>query len=162
MTRGRAAYEVSLHGSPPDGPPPTTPPTRGTVCLVRELLHTAHFVLAVDDATRIVTRARTAERFASLEEVTREYDGLVRALDGIDRSVHAHLVDLRFAPSRNDDAFESLVTRYQGPLYDRFRRVAVVVATAAGRLQLRRFLTAFRPDGEIFTDIDEATVFLRG
>lgn len=135
---------------------------RGTVTLVRELLHTAHFLLVVDEEPLIVTRTRTSQRFASLDELATEYDGVVRALDRVDRSVHAHLVDLRQAPSRNDEAFEAAVTRYQGPLYDRFRRVAVVVATAAGRLQLRRFLTEFRPDAGLFTELDEATAFLRG
>ena len=129
---------------------------------VRELLHTAHFILTADEATLIVTRTRTAQRFASLDELAAEYDGLVHALDRVDRAVYAHLVDLRQAPPRNDEAFEEIITRYQGPLYDRFRRVAVVVATAAGRLQLRRFLADSRPDAGLFTDMDEATAFLRG
>lgn len=140
---------------------PTASP-RGTVSRVRELLHTAHFVLVEDEHTRIVTRSRTAQRFGSLEELVAEYDGLVRALAPIDRSVYAHLFDLRQAPSRNDEAFEAAVTRYQVPLYAGFRGVAVVVATAAGRLQLRRFLTGSRPDAGLFTDVEEATAFLRG
>jgi hypothetical protein len=138
------------------------PSPRGTVSLVRELLHTAHFLLVEDPVARIVTRTRTAERFTSLEVLASEYDGVVRALQRVDRSVYAHLVDLRQAPSRNDDAFEAAVTHYQAPLYDGFRRVAVIVATAAGRLQLRRFLTEYRADGQVFTDPEEATAYLRG
>jgi len=129
---------------------------------VRELLHTAHFILSADETALIVTRTRTAQRFASLEELAAEYDGVVQALDRVDRAVYALLIDLRLAPPRNDEAFEAAVTRYQAPLYDRFRRVAVVVATAAGRLQLRRFLADSRPDAGLFTDMDEATAFLRG
>jgi hypothetical protein len=128
---------------------------------VRELLHTAHFILEVDERARLLTRTRTAERFQSLDRVTTEYDNLVRVLDRIDRTLYAQLVDLRLAHPRNDEAFETIVTRYQGALYARFRRVAVVVETAAGRLQLRRFLTEHRPDAGLFTDIDEATAFLR-
>jgi len=90
------------------------PSPRGTVSLVRELLHTAHFLLVEDPVARIVTRTRTAERFTSLEVLASEYDGVVRALQRVDRSVYAHLVDLRQAPSRNDDAFEAAVTHYHG------------------------------------------------
>jgi len=129
--------------------------------LVRELLHTSHFRVVEDAIARIITRARTAERFASADEVTAEYEGLVRALDRVDRPSYAVLVDLRLAPPRNDEAFEEIVSRYHAPLYDRFRRVAVVVHTAAGRLQLRRFLTVARPDARVFTDEDEAAAFLR-
>ena len=64
-----------------------------------------------DEHTRIVTRTRTAQRFASLEELTTEYDGVVRALEHVDHFLYAHLVDLREAPSRNDDAYEAAVTR---------------------------------------------------
>jgi len=129
---------------------------------VRELLHTSHFVVIEDEHARILTRTRTSQRFASTEELTAEYEGLVRALDHVDRPTYAVLVDLRQAPPRNDDVFEEVVGRYQRPLYERFRRVAVVVHSAAGRLQLRRFLSASRPDAQVFTDVEEATAFLRG
>ncbi len=130
--------------------------------LVRELLHTAHFVIVEDEGTRIITRTRTAERFASLDDLTAAYDGLARTFDGIPRSSYAQLVDVRLAPPRNDDDFETIVVRYQHRLYDGFRRVAVVVQTAAGMLQLRRFLTQYRPDAGLFTDLAEAEAFLRG
>jgi hypothetical protein len=128
---------------------------------MRELHHTSHFLVTEDEVARILIRTRTTQRFASLEEVAVEYDGLVRALDRVDRSQYAVLVDLRRAPPRNDDAYEELVGRYHAALYARFRRVAVVVLSAAGRLQLRRFLATFRPDGKLFTDVEEATEFLR-
>lgn len=128
---------------------------------VRELLHTSHFLVTEDAIARVVTRARTAERFSSAAEVTSEYDGLVRALDAVDRGAYGVLVDLRLAPPRNDEAFEEIVSRYHAPLYDGFRRVAVVVHTAAGRLQLRRFLTVARPDAQVFTEVEEAAAFLR-
>ncbi len=128
---------------------------------MHELLHTSHFLVSVDEDARILTRARTTERFTSLEQVAAEYDGVVHALDRVDRTRYALLVDLRLAPPRNDDAYEELVSRYHAPLYARFRRVAVVVLSAAGRLQLRRFLSTYRPDAGLFTDVDEASAFLR-
>jgi hypothetical protein len=135
---------------------------RGTVRTVRELLHTSHFLVTEQPIVRILTRSRTAERFTTAEQVTAEYDALVRALDRVERSAYSVLVDLRLAPPRNDEAFEEIVARYHARLYERFRRVAVVVQSAAGRLQLRRFLSAARPDARVFTDVDEATAFLRG
>lgn len=129
---------------------------------MRDLLLTSHFRVIEDEHARIVIRSRTEQRFASAEEVVTQYDGLVRALDGVDRATYAVLVDLRLAPPRNDEAFEEIVGRYHARLYAQFRRVAVVVLTAAGRLQLRRFLSVARPDARVFTDVDEATAFLRG
>jgi hypothetical protein len=128
---------------------------------VRELLHTSHFVVTEDSIARILTRSRTAERFTSAEQVTAEYDALVRALGLVDRAAYSVVVDLRLAPPRNDEAFEEIVAGYHARLYQRFRRVAVIVQSAAGRLQLRRFLSAARPDARVFTDLDEATAFLR-
>ena len=128
---------------------------------MRDLLVTSHFRVVEDEHLRIVTRSRTAQRFASAEEVVAEYDGLVRSLDHVDRASYAVLVDLRLAPPRNDEAFEEIVGRYHARLYERFRRVAVVVLTAAGRLQLRRFLSVARSDARVFTDVDEASAFLR-
>ena len=128
---------------------------------MRELLHTSHFHVVEDAIARILTRSRTSSPFSSAAEVTAEYDGLVRALDRVDRASYAVLVDLRLAPPRNDEAFEQIVGSYHGALYDRFRRVAVVVHTAAGRLQLRRFLTVTRPDARVFTEVAAAESFLR-
>jgi hypothetical protein len=128
----------------------------------RELLNTPHSVIVADDGSLIVQRVRTSARFASLDEVTREYQAIVAALDRVDRPTYAILVDLRDAPPRNDDDYEA-IARHHGPgLYADFRKVAVLVHSAAGRLQVRRFLDVSRPDAGVYSEEREARAFLAG
>jgi hypothetical protein len=72
------------------------------------------------------------------------------------------LVDLRDAPPRNDDGYEAIARRHGPGLYASFRKVAVLVHSAAGRLQVRRFLDVTRPDAAVFTDERDASAFLAG
>jgi hypothetical protein len=119
---------------------------------MRELLRGRHFHVTVDDAVRIVRRVRTAERFASLEELETAYQELLAALDTLDRPRYAQLVDARQSPPRNDPAFEAAVTRHHDALYAGFRAAAVLVQTAAGRLQVRRMLDVSGVGAPVFTD----------
>jgi hypothetical protein len=130
--------------------------------MLLELLHTKHTRILADDTVRIVSRERTNVRFETLEEVAAEYEAIGAALDGLDRARYASLVDLRMAPPRNDEAYEDIARRHNARLYAGFRRVAVLVQTAAGRLQLRRFLDVSRPDAAVFVDEREARAFLAG
>jgi len=109
-----------------------------------------------------VRRARTSARFDSLDAVSAEYEAIVSALDAVDRPAYTLIVDLRDAPPRNDDAYEAIALRYNARLYGGFRRVAVLVQTAAGRLQVRRFLDVTRADAAVFIEEREARAFLGG
>jgi hypothetical protein len=130
--------------------------------VLRELLHTQHSLIVADEESRIVRRARTGLRFPTLDDVSADYDAVVAALDAVDRSAYAMLVDLRTAPPRNDEGYEAIALRYNARLYRGFRRVAVLVQTAAGRLQVRRFLDVTRADAAVFTEEREARAFLAG
>lgn len=126
----------------------------------RELLKIKHLVVTVDDAARIVTRTRTADRFDSIEEVVSSYEQVVSALDQIDRTRHAQLVDVRLAPARNDPQFEAVVQRYHPALYRGFRANAVLVQSAVGKLQIKRMADVSGVLSSAFTDEDEARRFL--
>jgi hypothetical protein len=126
----------------------------------REVFRTAHSKIVIDDEARLVMRERTSQRFASIEEVTAEYEAIARTLDLVPRESFAVLVDLRSAPPRNDEAYEEVARRYGQRLYGRFRKVAVLVQTAAGKLQLHRFFDGQEPEAHIFGDEAEARAFL--
>ncbi len=128
--------------------------------MVRELLRTRHYTIVADEEAHVIRRERTAERFATLDEVAAEYEAVARALDLLPREPLGCLVDLRKAPPRNDEAYEAIARRYNARLYGGFRKVAVLVQTAAGRLQLHRFLDVTRPDARVFSDEGEARAFL--
>jgi hypothetical protein len=129
---------------------------------MRDIYRSSHFHLVVDEGARIVRRVRTAEPFTSLASLKAEYDGLLAAMESTYRGRYAQLVDVRLAPPRNDPEFEKVITPLHPRLYAGFCASAVLVQTAAGRLQLRRMLATL-PGGEVpvFLDEGEAMGYLR-
>src|SRR4051794_75134 len=106
---------------------------------MRELLRNAWWVIRVDDDRRLIDRVRTPTRFETVDEVHAAYQAMLAAMATVDRGRYSVLVDLRGGPARNDPAFEDIVTRYQPALYAGIPRHALLVSTAAGKLQVHRF-----------------------
>jgi hypothetical protein len=129
---------------------------------VRELLRSKHFLVTIDDDARILSRARTAARFGSIEELEGAYAELLGTLGRLDRSTLGQLVDARRAPPRNDPEFEAAVTRHHAELYRGFRATAVIVRTAAGRLQVKRMLEASGILALVCVHEGDALAYLRG
>lgn len=127
---------------------------------MRELYKSEYFVITVDDERKIVHRVRTDRPFAAIAELERSSEDMLRALSTVDRRRHAMLVDVRLAPPRNDPAFEEVVGRYQTRLYRGFRRVAILVKTEAGRLQLTRLVRGILRHGRTFLDEQAALAYL--
>jgi hypothetical protein len=127
---------------------------------MREILRNKHFIVVVDEAARVVRRTRTEARFESMEELAAAYDELLRVLDSVHRASFGQLVDARPAPPRNDPAFEAAVARYHPRLYAGFRATAVLVQSAAGRLQVRRMLDASGVESPVFVDEAAALMYL--
>ena len=127
---------------------------------MRELLRTKHSLVTLDEETRVLRRARTAEQFASVAEVDAEYAELVRVMDRVDRSRYAQLVDVRSAPPRNDSQFEAAVERHHVALYRGFRASAVLVHSAVGKLQVKRMFEESGVPGRVFNDEAQAMAYL--
>ncbi|MGK3997667.1 hypothetical protein [Sorangium sp. So ce1024] len=111
---------------------------------MREVLRNAHFVVIVDHTARVVRVTRTAEPFDSIEQIEQKCQEIVGALALVDRSAMSLLLDIRAAPGRNDPRFESATLRLRTAAVRGFTRVAVLVGTSAGALQVRRHV---REDG---------------
>lgn len=127
------------------------------------LLDTPHYVLAREPGQRSMLRlTRTAHPFQSVAEIEATSAALERALATIERSRYQLLVDLREGPMRNDPEFERAFERHRKALLKGYVRVAVLVRTAAGRLQVARHA---REDGasiRVFDDERAALAFLAG
>ena len=67
-----------------------------------------------------------------------------KAIEGIDRQRYGLLIDVRAAPGRNDPDFEKQFEPHRQRMQRGFRRVAVVVKTVHGKLQVQRYA---REDG---------------
>ncbi len=127
---------------------------------MRELLRSAFYLVTVDEGRALVRRARTHQRFESAEEIEAAYEEVLRSLEGIDLSRYALLVDLRDAPARNDPAFEKVLSRYYGRIFTGFRRMAILVRTEAGRLQVARLAQTLSLPLRVFLDEPSALAYL--
>jgi hypothetical protein len=105
---------------------------------VRELFRSAHFLVDLDEAHKVLVRRRTERGYTSTAEIEAAYEALFAAVESFHRPEYGLLSDLRLAPPRNDSSFERAVARYHTRFYSNFRKIAHVVKSEAGRLQLTR------------------------
>lgn len=115
----------------------------------------------VDEVLRLT---RTSERIEQLEAVQASLDALATALRAanIEHSPRGLLLDTRNAPPTINDEFESLTSSYRVQLEQAFGRVATLVATQVGKLQMARLDRRDGTHSAVFDDEAEALAFLRG
>jgi hypothetical protein len=126
----------------------------------------AHWRIRLDRAHDLLILERTPVSFESLEAVTAVHSGLVdlvRAIEG--KKPTRLLLDFRNGPpGRNDPGFERATQGVRRSLTELFGRVAVLVRSAAGKLQNSRLLKEEGVAGggmrEVFTDEAEALAWL--
>jgi hypothetical protein len=117
--------------------------------------------LTLDRDAGIARYERTARAYPSIDDVGRVHDALVAVVLGQPRGAYTILVDLRLAPPRNDEAYEATIEGYMDLLIGHFRAYAILVKTAAGRLQVLRLeKRASRPTHAVFHDEAEALAYL--
>ncbi|RYE86949.1 MAG: hypothetical protein EOO75_15105 [Myxococcales bacterium] len=124
------------------------------------LLDLPHMRVLIDRSLGLVRYERTSLGFDDVDSIDRTHDAIMRVLETIDRSRLVLLVDLREGPARNDPAFEQAMARHRPRILGGYRRVASLVRTAVGKLQVGRHL---RDDGLVFQvmhDEDEALRYL--
>jgi hypothetical protein len=127
----------------------------------RTLVDSLYFRLTVDDPDGVARLERKATPFASGEALRLAALEVERAVAGFPEGTGL-LIDARDAPARNDREFEEQFTRARRPILAHFGRVAVLVRSAVGKLQVNRYA---REDGVAaqltFDDEAQALEFLR-
>jgi hypothetical protein len=136
-------------------------PARATLKRVRELLRRKHCIVEIDEDAGILRRARTAEPFASVEELEWSFAELLATIAPFDRTRLGQLIDVREAPPRTDPAFEAVVMKHNAAVYRGFRATAILVRSAAGRLHVKRMTDASGVEAHVFVNEEEAIEFLR-
>jgi hypothetical protein len=129
---------------------------------VAELFSDACVLVRLDTASGVVHFVRTEQAYPSHSEIVALHARVGRILDRIGRERHTLLVDMRRAPMNNDPAFEKAAESARRILLRGFPRVAVLVQTAVGALQVKRHV---REDGReigVFTSEQDARAFLAG
>ncbi len=118
--------------------------------------------MELDRAERRVVVRRLARRFASPEEAELAAIPVLDVLQPLDRAAHTLLMDVRQAPAISDPKYEQWYAEVRHRIVDGFARVAVVVRTASGRLQVARLAHQDQHDRTlaVFTSLAEAQVYL--
>ena len=118
----------------------------------REILKNRYVLLAAATREHVLRFTRTENPVRFEEDGDALFQEVSDALIPFDTKRWAMLIDVRAAPSRNDPEFETAVSKWQMGLFRRFDRTAVVVRTAAGRLQIKRMTERSGRVAAIFLD----------
>lgn len=121
----------------------------------------AYHTVILRPGTSIVYIARSAAPFASAADVERHFEALNRALAELDRKNLDLLVDIRAVTGRNDPGFETALEPHRARLQRGFRRVAFLVNSAAGQLQVQRHARQDGSHARAFLDESAALEWLQ-
>jgi len=123
-----------------------------------ELFRSDYYVVAWRQGEPFLRLTRTAKAFAQLADAERANREVAEAVRR--PPTRRVLVDLRHGPpGRNDEAFEETSARWRKTLGELFERRAILVKSAAGKLQITR-LTRGVDNLLVTQDEDEAARFL--
>ena len=119
-----------------------------------------HWLLERGTKQLLLRLSRTVEPFLRVDDVSASFGEVEYALGAYNRRHFCLLVDMRAAPQRNDPEFEQAASRQPAALSVGFVRVAVLVRTASGRLQVGRHIRTQSISMNMFNDENEAMSFL--
>jgi len=120
-----------------------------------------YFKLAYFPDIAVVRFTRSEHPYPSNEELERLHEEISPMLDRLGRQQHCLLVDMRAAPLNNTPGFEQAMARARVHLLQGFSRISVLVRTAVGALQARRYGREDSINVHVFQDEGTAMTFLR-
>ena len=120
-----------------------------------------YFSLTYFPEIAVVRFTRTEHPYPSNEEVERLHEQVAPLLDRLGRQDLCLLVDMRSAPLNNAPGFEQSMARARSLLLTGFSRISVLVRTAVGALQARRYGREDAINVHVFQDEATAMTFLR-
>jgi hypothetical protein len=127
-----------------------------------ELGRTKYWTIEAQPGTSIFRLRRNSLVTESLEDMERDNAALIAALARFRPEKNDLLLDIREGPMRNDRDFEVRVRPYVLQVIERFRRVAMLVKTPVGRLQVTRMHQEAGLPVPVFIDEAAALAHLRG
>ncbi len=127
----------------------------------RPPLATPYWLVEPAPSMAVLLARRTACRYANEDEVRWSLQALVGYLDSYARPHWSMLLDFRaYGPGRNDESFERTTRPLRARVVQDFLRVAVLVRTSAGYMQLARMR---REDGgsyRVYRDAEAARAYV--
>jgi hypothetical protein len=116
--------------------------------------------LEIDPARHFVRQVRSSRAYVDLTTLEQSLDQLVSQLSRLERAEYVLLHDLRASRGRNDPSFEAAIRRVRPRMFGGFRRVAILVATKVGQLQVQRLEQTSSEPAHVFLDEAEAMRWL--
>lgn len=126
----------------------------------KQIFQDDYFTALADERLGIVRTIRSDKAFASMQELEVSFEGLIKALDDLGRARYALLADIRAAPGRNDPQFEETLQRVRLRWIGGFRKVGVLVQSAVGLLQVKRYARQDDVKRLVTNDEDELLEYL--
>ncbi len=115
--------------------------------------------VVIDEPPGVTRFTRTSLGWSSPDEMSTSFQTLLAQIHEVP-SGSALLIDTRAAPGRNDDEFEATFRRYRDVFFRRFVRVATLIATPVGLLQVNRLQREAGDKVRAFDRESEALRFL--
>jgi hypothetical protein len=106
--------------------------------LLHQLLKNDFLTISMDRERGIVHIVRSPVRFTTAAECDRIYAEAARAVSILDRPRLGLLIDLRDAPLTQDSDIERCIGGHRKRIISGYSKVAILVRTAAGGLQVSR------------------------
>lgn len=121
---------------------PSTIPPKGSAAPrsrapLTTLVSTDYWLMEEMASRKVVLLKRHAVAVDSIEELIRQNHKII-ALMRPEHADYGIIVDMRQAPSRNDPEFEDAMSQMRSEIFRHYARVAVLVTSAVGVLQVNR------------------------
>lgn len=120
----------------------------------------AYMRLEIDHERRLVRQTRSAQVYEDIALMEQSFEAMNAQLFGLDRGAYGLLQDVRAVRGRNDPRFEDAIKRARTRMTAGFRRVAVLVATQVGLMQVQRLELSSPSPAHAFVDEAEALRWL--
>jgi hypothetical protein len=104
---------------------------------LRALISTDYWLMEEDEGQKFALLRRHAVPVDSLEELLEQNHEIIEQMRTV-QDDFGIVVDMRQAPPRNDPAFEDAMGQLRREIFNRYARVAVLVSSEIGVLQVNR------------------------
>jgi hypothetical protein len=105
-----------------------------------ELFKNEYITVTLEHGGRVVRILRSAVAYPNPETAEQAYLGLYPVLDLLGRSGRCLLNDQRLAIGRNEPEYEAAFARIRSRTTPGFRKIATLVRSKVGKLQLHRMI----------------------
>lgn len=120
----------------------------------------AYVRVEIDADAHLVRHTRTSRVYEDLPALVASLRAMLARTEHLERSQYALLQDMRCARGRHEPEFEQAVQREKGGISPAFRKIALLVSSAVGRLQVQRHMQQMGVPARVFLDEQEALAWL--